>query len=103
MKVTGKEVSLQALQQNRAQEANAAREAEPSKAVERASSGLASANASSVSLSHEVQEVQEIVKTAKSTPDLRQEIVDQAKADYESGQMAADPQELAALIARDLF
>ncbi len=103
MKVTGKEVSLQALQQNRAQEANAAREAEPTRAVERASSGLAAPSASTVSLSHEVEEVQEIVKAAKATPDLRQDVVDQAKADIDSGAMAADPQELAALIARDLF
>lgn len=103
MKVTGKEVSLHALQQNRAQEANAAKEAEPTRAIERAGSGLASVNASGVSLSSEVQEVQDIVRTAKSEPEFREQVVEQAKADIEAGQMSADPQELAALIAQDLF
>lgn len=106
MKVKGHDASVTSLASARAQEAQAARETEPTRANERAGAGLDSgavAGASSVSLSDKVQEVQEIRTAAKAEPEVRQEVVEQAKADLAAGQMQADPSELAALISRDLF
>ena len=106
MKVTGHDASVTSLATARAQEAHQAKEAEPTRAAERAGAGLdssAAAGASSVSFSDKVQEVQEIAKAAKAEPEVRQEVVEQARADLQAGQLQADPNELAALIARELF
>lgn len=107
MKVTGHDASVTSLPAAQAKEAQQAKEAEPTRAAERSASGLDSSAvagaAASVSFSDKVEEVQEIARAAKAEPEVRQDAVEKAKLDLQAGQLQADPNELAALIARDLF
>jgi flagellar biosynthesis anti-sigma factor FlgM len=106
MKVTGHDASVTSFASAKAQDAQKPKESEPTRATERAGAGLdasAAAGATSVSFSEKVQEVQQIAAAAKAEPEVRQDVVEQAKLDIASGQMQADPSELAAQIARDLF
>lgn len=103
MKITGTDpgTSIQALaaaQQARATDSDPAPEA---------NAGLASKaglnEPGTVQLSQRAQEVSQAQEAARAVPEVRPEVVEQAKIDLAAGQMKADPSELAALIARDLF
>ena len=102
MKITGNEASIQALhaaQQARTVEQGSVQVAE--QVGLQGSAGLQSGG--TVHLSQRAEEVQQIRDIAKAEPEVRTEIVEQAKADLAAGQLTADPMELAAAIARDLF
>ncbi len=102
MKIAGTDpgTSIQALQA--AQQARATdQQPPPSDAGLTQRAGLD--DPSSVQLSARAEEVQHARELAKAEPEVRAEVVEQAKADYAAGQLKADPAELAALIARDLF
>jgi flagellar biosynthesis anti-sigma factor FlgM len=98
MKVQG-DNGLAALQGARAEAASSQSTATREKA---GASGIPT-QASSLELSSEVGKVEEIRELAKAEPEVRADVVAQAKADLAAGTLTADPSELAALIARDLF
>jgi len=58
---------------------------------------------STLILSPEVGQVEQIRDLAKSELSARPDVVAQARADMSAGTLAADPSELAAMIFRDIF
>lgn len=102
MKINGTEAAVSAVPSTSGADAAATRGAEAS-----ADKGLAAAGGldkpSSLHLSHRVHEASKIADIARETPELRPEVVAQAKADLEAGALIADPAEMAQRIFADLF
>ena len=104
MKIQGTDpgTSIAALQ--KAAEARSAEQAQPQEASEAGLQSRGGLEASSaVQLSQRAQDVQQGTELAKAEPEIRADVVEQARADLEAGRMQADPAALADLIARDLF
>ena len=67
-------------------------------------SAVASASAAgSVHLSSAVEEVREIGKIARAIPDVRIDVVEQARADLAAGRMHVDPRALAERMVGEFF
>ncbi len=104
MKIAGTDpaTSVQALAA--AQEARATKNEENTPADRGGPVNRAEFNdAGSVQLSQRAHEVTMAREIARSEPDFRPEVVALAQADLAAGTLDADPNALAAMIARDLF
>lgn len=103
MKIKGADPNVAALQGS--QQARATDQANQGKAAEKA--GLAAPaglqSGGSVQLSQQARDMTQIQELAKAEPEIRADVVEQARADLAAGQMQADPMALAEMIARDLF
>lgn len=55
-----------------------------------------------VSLSGEVDDVRRVADLARGEPELRPDVVEQARKDLDAGLLTADAEELAGIVARDL-
>lgn len=75
----------------------------PSVARDQNNAGSSDQAASSLALSAAVAQVDQIHELARSEPDVRPDVVAQARADMAAGTLTADPSELAAMISRDIF
>jgi flagellar biosynthesis anti-sigma factor FlgM len=103
MKIKGADPNVAALQSS--QQARSAEQADAGKTAEKA--GLAAPagleSGGSVQLSQQARDVQQVADLAKAEPEIRADVVAQAKADLAAGMLEADPMALADMIARDLF
>ncbi len=98
MKVTNDVTAISGMAESRSVGAAGERDVASS---QRSSEGLPSA--STLELSGQVADVEEIAQAARQADAIRVDVVEQAKADMAAGTLTADSNELAALIARDLF
>ncbi len=62
----------------------------------------AATEGSTVSMSSDVDDIGRISAAAQETPEVRPEVVEQIKAELESGQLDADPDLLAARLLQDM-
>jgi len=97
MKVTNEVGAISGLAESRAVAGAGEREAASS------ARSQGSSASSSLELSARVGDVDEIVRAARATDELRSEFVEQAKVDMAAGSLTADSMDLARLIASDLF
>lgn len=105
MKINSMDHSLAAMRPVHAGEAAASKADEVEKAPPE-QAGLHAQGAAAhggLHLSQRVEEVERIGTIAREEPGFRPDVVEQAKADLAAGTLRADPNELASLIARDLF
>ena len=106
MRITGLEPATSSLQRSDSTESAAARDMSPAEGAEKA--GLTGPIANNladgtVTVSERVVEAERIREIARTEPQIRNEVVEQAKADLAAGKLEADPMRLAENIARDLF
>ena len=106
MRITGLEMPTSSLQRTDSTESAAARDTSSTEAAEK--QGLTGPIANSlvdgkVTVSERVVEAERIREVARTEPEVRNEVVERAKADLVAGQLGADPLRLAESIARDLF
>jgi len=106
MRITGVEPATAALQRSDSTESAAARDTSSADAAEKAGlTGPVATNLAEgkVTMSERVVEAELVRKIARTEPEVRNEVVDKAKADLAAGKLEADPMRLAQSIARDLF
>jgi len=106
MRITGVEPATAALQRSDSTESAAARDMSSAEGAEKA--GLTGPVASNlaegkVTVSERVVEAERVRKIARTEPQVRNEVVERAKADMMAGKLEADPMRLAQSVARDLF
>ncbi|MBJ96262.1 MAG: hypothetical protein CMP23_17510 [Rickettsiales bacterium] len=106
MRITGLEPATSSLQRTDSVESAAARDTSTAEAAEK--QGLMGPVANNladgkVTVSERVVEAERVREIAIAEPEVRNEVVERAKADLAAGKMTADPMNLAESIARDLF
>jgi len=106
MRITGLEPATSSLQRTDSVESAAARDTSTAEAAEK--QGLTGPIANNladgkVTVSERVVEAERVREIARTEPEVRNEVVERAKADLASGELKASPMHLAESIARDLF
>jgi len=106
MRITGVEPATSSLQRSDSAESAAAKDMSPAEGAEKA--GLTGPIANNladgkVTVSDRVHEAERVREIARTEPEVRNEVVERAKADLAAGRLEADPMRLAESIARDLF
>ena len=101
MKIKGPKPNASSLKSKETSDSKSARGAE--RAGKSGSAVASSSAAGSVHLSSAVEEVREIGRLARGIPDVRADVIEQARADLAAGRMHVDSRVLAERMAGEFF
>lgn len=101
MKVKGPKPNPNSLKSKETSESKGARGTE--RTGKAGTAGAAAPASGSVHLSSAVEEVREIARIARTVPEVRADVVEQARADLASGQLYVDPRALAEKMVGEFF